>query len=105
MAFLGSIPLDADVVTCGDAGLPIVLEKPESVAAKAYLAIATALAAQLQEGPHRLETVFLGVEWHRRRPRVGRGRDRQIWLAHDGDWPAENESENVVRVVGRRPER
>ncbi|MGD0836259.1 MAG: P-loop NTPase [Polyangia bacterium] len=48
VAFLGSIPLDADVVTCGDAGLPIVLEKPESVAAKAYLAIATTLAAQLQ---------------------------------------------------------
>ncbi len=46
--FLGSIPLDADVVTCGDAGLPIVLEKPKSVAAQAYLAIATALVRQLQ---------------------------------------------------------
>src|ERR1035438_8105548 len=33
--FLGSIPLDAEVVTCGDAGLPIVLEKPTSVAAQA----------------------------------------------------------------------
>ncbi len=51
VAFLGSIPLDADVVTCGDAGLPIVLEKPKSVAAKAYLAIATALATQLQGRP------------------------------------------------------
>jgi len=39
--FLGSIPLDADVVTCGDAGLPIVIEKPKSVAAQAYFAIAT----------------------------------------------------------------
>ena len=46
--FLGSIPLDADVVTCGDAGLPIVLEKPKSVASLAYLAIATALVRQLQ---------------------------------------------------------
>jgi ATP-binding protein involved in chromosome partitioning len=47
--FLGSIPLDADVVTCGDAGLPIVLEKPKSVAAQAYLAIAAVLARQLQD--------------------------------------------------------
>ena len=51
VAFLGSIPLDADVVTCGDAGLPIVLEKPKSVAAQAYRAIATALATQLQGKP------------------------------------------------------
>ena len=49
--FLGSIPLDAEVVTCGDAGLPIVLEKPTSVAAQAYLAIATALVQQLQGLP------------------------------------------------------
>jgi ATP-binding protein involved in chromosome partitioning len=49
--FLGSIPLDADVVTCGDAGLPIVLEKPKSVAAQAYLAIARTLARQLQGTP------------------------------------------------------
>jgi ATP-binding protein involved in chromosome partitioning len=49
--FLGSIPLDAEVVTCGDAGLPIVLEKPTSVAAQAYLAIATALVRQLQGMP------------------------------------------------------
>jgi ATP-binding protein involved in chromosome partitioning len=49
--FLGSSPLDADVVTCGDAGLPIVLEKPASVAAQAYLAIATTLVRQLQGMP------------------------------------------------------
>jgi ATP-binding protein involved in chromosome partitioning len=48
VAFLGSIPLDAEVVTCGDAGLPIVLEKPKTISAQAYLAIATALATQLQ---------------------------------------------------------
>ena len=51
VAFLGSIPLDADVVTCGDAGLPIVLEKPKSVASHAYLAIATALVRQLHGMP------------------------------------------------------
>ena len=46
--FLGAIPLDADVVTGGDTGRPIVIEKPQSVVAQAYTAIATALAAQLE---------------------------------------------------------
>jgi ATP-binding protein involved in chromosome partitioning len=49
--FLGSIPLDAEVVTCGDAGLPIVIEKPNSTAARAYLAIAAGLVQQLQGKP------------------------------------------------------
>ena len=49
--FLGAIPLDADVVTCGDEGRPIFLEKPSSVAAMAYLAIATELAGRLQGLP------------------------------------------------------
>jgi ATP-binding protein involved in chromosome partitioning len=49
--FLGSIPLDADVVTSGDAGIPIVHEKPKSAAAQAYVAMATALATQLQGAP------------------------------------------------------
>ncbi len=49
--FLGAIPLDAEIVIGGDEGRPIVLEKPNSVAAKAYLAIATELAGQLQGHP------------------------------------------------------
>ena len=49
--FLGAIPLDADVVTCGDEGRPIVVDKPKSVAAQAYAAIATALAEQLHAAP------------------------------------------------------
>ena len=49
--FLGAIPLDAEIVTGGDAGHPIVLDKPNSVAARAYLAIATELASQLQGHP------------------------------------------------------
>ena len=49
--FLGAIPLDAEIVIGGDEGHPIVLEKPNSVAAKAYLAIATELAGQLQGHP------------------------------------------------------
>src|SRR5256712_3337782 len=49
--FLGAIPLDADIVTGGDEGRPIVLEKPTSFAAQAYLAIATELAGRLQGLP------------------------------------------------------
>ncbi len=45
--FLGSIPLDADIVTSGDDGRPIVSSKPESLAAQAYRSIAKRLAGQL----------------------------------------------------------
>ncbi len=54
--FLGAIPLDADIVTGGDEGRPMLLDKPNSVAAQAYLSIATALADQLQGLP----TMVLG---------------------------------------------
>ena len=49
--FLGAIPLDADVVTGGDEGRPIVIDKPQSIAAQAYAAIAAALVAQLDVAP------------------------------------------------------
>jgi len=49
--FLGAIPLDADVVTCSDEGRPIVVDKPKSVTAQAYAAIAAALAEQLHAAP------------------------------------------------------
>jgi len=49
--FLGSIPLDADIVTGGDEGRPIVVDKPNSIAAQAYLAIATELAGRLHHAP------------------------------------------------------
>ncbi len=45
--FLGALPLDADVVTCGDEGRPIVVDQPKSVSAQVYAAIAAALAEQL----------------------------------------------------------
>jgi len=45
--FLGALPLDADVVTCGDEGRPIVADQPTSVSAKVYAGIATALVDQL----------------------------------------------------------
>ena len=45
--FLGAIPLDAEIVTGGDEGCPIVIARPESVAARAYAALAAQLAEQL----------------------------------------------------------
>jgi ATP-binding protein involved in chromosome partitioning len=45
--FLGALPLDADVVTCGDEGRPIVVDQPKSVSAKVYSTIAAALVEQL----------------------------------------------------------
>ena len=49
--FLGSLPLDADIVTGGDEGRPIFVDKPHSVSAQTYLAIATELAGQLEGLP------------------------------------------------------
>ena len=46
--FLGALPIDAEVVTCGDEGIPIVVAQPKSVSARVYSAIADALLAQLQ---------------------------------------------------------
>ena len=45
--FLGALPLDADVVICGDEGRPIVADQPKSVSAKVYAAIAAMLVEQL----------------------------------------------------------
>jgi len=38
--FLGRIPIDPDVVSCGDEGLPIVLRKPDSRVATAFKEVA-----------------------------------------------------------------
>jgi len=61
LPFLGAIPLDADIVTGGDEGRPIVAEKPNSVAAQAYVAIATELVARLQALP---TTVIEKFAWN-----------------------------------------
>lgn len=45
--FLGAVPIDAEVVISGDGGVPIVAKNPDSVAAKAFLGIAKAVAARL----------------------------------------------------------
>src|SRR6202158_1026770 len=59
--FLGAIPLDADIFMGADKGRPIVLEKPNSVAAMAYLAIATELASRLQGLPTTGRYAFTGA--------------------------------------------
>ena len=48
VAFLGAIPLDADIVTGGDGGQPIVIERPQSVAAGTYRHLADTIDAHLQ---------------------------------------------------------
>ena len=57
--FLGALPLDPDVVTCGDEGRPIVAAQPKSVSAQVYAAIATALVDQL----HTAVTVLKPFVW------------------------------------------
>ena len=57
--FLGALPLDIDVVICGDEGRPIVAVQPTSVSAKVYATIATALVEQL----HAAVTVLKPFVW------------------------------------------
>ncbi|HXN40972.1 MAG TPA: P-loop NTPase [Myxococcaceae bacterium] len=45
--FLGEIPLDANIVTSGDEGRPILVSHPDSAASQAYRAIAKRLSGQL----------------------------------------------------------
>ena len=45
--FIGGIPMDAAVREAGDAGLPVVLSRPESAVAKALVAIAEDVAAKV----------------------------------------------------------
>jgi len=45
--FLGEIPIDPRVAECGDAGDPIVHKYPDSVVARAYLALATTVGHEL----------------------------------------------------------
>jgi len=57
--FLGAIPLDADIVTGGDEGRPIVVDKPKSAAAQAYRAIAAELAGGLEGLPTSAQSAFV----------------------------------------------
>ena len=54
--FLGALPLDAAVVTCGDEGRPIVVDQPKSVSALVYAAIAATLVEKLHAAVATLNT-------------------------------------------------
>ena len=58
--YLGAIPLDPDVVAGGDSGRPILVDKPDSNAAKVYAGIATQLADRLHGTP---ATVLKPFSW------------------------------------------
>jgi ATP-binding protein involved in chromosome partitioning len=47
--FLGAIPLDASIVDSGDAGLPLLIQKPDSSAAAAYKTLAKTFLAELKK--------------------------------------------------------
>ena len=47
--FLGALPLDVNVVTCGDEGRPIFTENPTSDSAKVYATIAKGIVKQINE--------------------------------------------------------
>ena len=40
LPYLGSIPLDGDIVANSDSGQPVVLSRPDSTAAKAFMKLA-----------------------------------------------------------------
>ena len=95
--FLGAIPLDANIVTGGDEGRPMLLDKPDSVAAQAYLAIATALADQLQGLPTMVLRPFAWTwEW---------GEGEQAWVESAVQpWvPGRPRSASASEMRGRCP--
>lgn len=59
VAFLGQIPLDAEVCTAGDIGVPIVAGHPESPQSEAFGAVAKELEAVLEERSEEDELTIL----------------------------------------------
>jgi ATP-binding protein involved in chromosome partitioning len=57
--FLGEVPIDPRVAQCGDQGVPIVHQYPDSPAAKAYLLLADTVVKELGKsgGPSELPTL------------------------------------------------
>jgi ATP-binding protein involved in chromosome partitioning len=79
--FLGALPLDTEVVTCGDEGCPIVVDQPKSPSARVYGTIADALVAQL----HTADSVLKPFVWK--------------WDSNDG---APTWTESAVKSYGAR---
>ena len=47
--FLGGIPLETEIRKCGDKGIPVVIDDPQSPASQAFRAIARTLAAEVSK--------------------------------------------------------
>jgi ATP-binding protein involved in chromosome partitioning len=60
VTLLGALPIDPNVVACGDEGNPIVADQPKSVSAKMYVTIAQALVEQMQSAV----TVLKPFNWN-----------------------------------------
>jgi len=45
--FLGAIPMDSNVRVCGDSGRPVLIDRPESEAARAFQSVAEQVAARV----------------------------------------------------------
>jgi ATP-binding protein involved in chromosome partitioning len=85
LPFLGSIPIDPDVVTAGDEGEPIVARNPDSAAAKAYLDIATRVAASVAVVSHESSSPLKPQEISE-----GEGELRIVWSdGHDSRYSFE----------------
>lgn len=48
-SFLGEIPLELEIRTCSDEGVPVVISNPDSTVAKAYGDVAQKVVSRLQE--------------------------------------------------------
>ena len=59
VAFLGQIPLDAEVCTAGDIGVPIIAGHPESPQSEAFGAVAKKLGVVLEESGEEDELTIL----------------------------------------------
>jgi len=77
--FLGEIPIDPELVLGGDEGMPIVVRMPESVAARAFVNIASNIAA-------RLSTVHMTRETSIEKPtEIESGEGQLVISWEDGD--------------------
>ena len=103
--FLGAMPLDAGVVICGDKGRPIVVAKPKSVSALAYLQSPQSwLARSRGSGDRGAEAVCVDLGTGKRASLPGsRVAIRPSGSRNDGDWLPPARPSHAVRALGGRP--
>ena len=78
VAFLGEIPLEAEVAVSGDEGIPIVAKNPDSPVSRAYRSLAGEVARQLSILAEAKEgEVSLELDWQKA-PAVGEREPRKV---------------------------